>query len=71
MARQPTQDSRARKRRCRAWSLARRCCGKRRRERGPLGKPICVWEDGVFLGVKGSTGEIIVGDEKGVRATRT
>lgn len=38
---------------------------KRRREGGPLGKLTCVWEDGVFLGVKGSAGEIIIGDKKG------
>ena len=30
-----------------------------------------MWEDGIFLGVKGTTGEIIVGDKKGVRRTRT
>ena len=44
---------------------------KRRREGGPLGKLACMWEDGVFLGVKGSTGEIIIGTEKGVWVTRT
>ena len=44
---------------------------KRRREGGPLGKLTSMWEDGVFLGVKGSTGEIIVGNEKGVWVTRT
>ena len=30
-----------------------------------MGKLTCMREDGVFLGVKGSTGEMIVGDEKG------
>jgi hypothetical protein len=30
-----------------------------------------MWDDGVFLGVKGSTGELIVGNEKGVWRTRT
>ena len=30
-----------------------------------------MWEDGIFLGVKGTTGEIIVGDKKGVWRTRT
>ena len=44
---------------------------KRRREGGPLGKLTSMWENGVFLGVKGTTGEIIVGDERGVWATRT
>ena len=44
---------------------------KRRREGGPLGKLTCMWEDGVYLGMKGSTGEIIVGNERGVWVTRT
>ena len=44
---------------------------KRRREGGPLGKLTCMWEDGIYLGIKGSTGEIIVGNEKGVWRTRT
>ena len=44
---------------------------KRRREGGPLGKLSCMWEDGIFLGVKGTTGEIIVGDKQGVWRTRT
>ena len=44
---------------------------KRRREGGPLGKLTCMWEDGVYLGVKGGTGEVIVGSEKGVWVTRT
>ena len=30
---------------------------KRRPEGGPLGKLTCMWNDGVFMGVKGSTGE--------------
>ena len=44
---------------------------KRRPEGGPLGKLTCMWNDGIFLGVKGSTGELIVGDERGVWRTRT
>ncbi len=44
---------------------------KRRSEGGPLGRLTCMWEDGIFLGVKESTGEMIVGDEKGVCRTRT
>ena len=44
---------------------------KRKREGGPLGKLACMWEDGIFLGVKGTTGEMIVGDKKGVWRTRT
>jgi len=44
---------------------------KRRRQEGPLGKLSCMWEDGIYLGVKGTTGEMIVGDRKGVWRTRT
>lgn len=44
---------------------------KRRREGGPLGKLTCMWEDGIYLGIKGSTGDIIVGDKRGVWRTRT
>ena len=42
-----------------------------RGEGGLLGKLTCKWEDGIFLGVKGSTGEMIVGTEKGIWRTRT
>ena len=41
---------------------------KRRPEGGHLGK---LWSDGVYLGVKGSTGEIIVSNRDGVWKTRT
>ena len=44
---------------------------KRRREGGPLGKLTCMWDDGIYLGMKGGTGEIIVGGRKGVWRTRT
>lgn len=44
---------------------------KRRPVGGPLGKLSLMWSDGVFLGVKGSTGELIVGDQRGVWKTRT
>ena len=44
---------------------------KRRPGGGPLGKLTCMWDDGIFLGVKGSTGELIVGDERGIWRTRT
>ena len=36
-----------------------------------MGKLPCMWEYGVFLGAKGSTGEIIVGDERGALVTRS
>ena len=39
---------------------------KRRRQGGPLGKLSCMWEDGIYLVVNGTTGEMIVGDRKGV-----
>lgn len=29
---------------------------------GHLGKLTCLWEDGIYLGVKAGTGEIIVGN---------
>jgi hypothetical protein len=38
---------------------------------GALGKLTCLWEDGIFLGVKSLTGEFIVGDAKGVWRTRS
>ena len=44
---------------------------KRRPEGGPLGKLTCMWDDGVYLGVKPTTGEMIIGDERGVWRTRT
>ena len=36
-----------------------------------MGKLAVLWEEGVFLGVKGRTGEFIVGNSKGVWKTRT
>ena len=39
--------------------------------RRAAGKLSCMWEDGIYLGVKGTTGEMIVGDKKGVWRTRT
>ncbi len=44
---------------------------KRRREGGPLGKLSCMWDDGIYLGVKGTTGEMIIGNKEGVWRTRT
>ena len=38
---------------------------------GPLGKFTCMWEDGVYLGVKATTGEIIGRNRGGVWLTRT
>ena len=39
--------------------------------KGALGKLDSLWSDGVYLGIKGKTGEIIVGDAEGVWRTRT
>ena len=44
---------------------------RRRPVGGNLSKLTCLWEDGIFLGVKGSSGEYIVGDGNGVWKTRT
>ena len=38
---------------------------------GALGKLSVTWEDGVYLGVKGKTGEIVVADGKGVWKARS
>ena len=38
---------------------------------GALGKLTSLWEEGVFLGIKGRTGELVVGDARGVWKTRT
>ena len=43
---------------------------KRRPEEGHLGKLTCLWSDGIHLGVKGSTGEIAVGNKEGIWKTR-
>jgi hypothetical protein len=44
---------------------------KRRPVGGALGKLAVLWEDGVYLGVKGTTGELIVGAGEGIYRTRT
>ena len=44
---------------------------KRRAVGGKLAKLSCMWEAGIFLGVKGTTGEIIVGDNAGIHRTRS
>ena len=44
---------------------------KRKRAGGPLGKLTCMWKDGIYLGVKATTAEIIVGNRNGVCLTRT
>jgi hypothetical protein len=44
---------------------------KRKPSGGGLGKLAIMWNDGIFLGVKGTTGEFIVGDANGIHRTRT
>ena len=44
---------------------------RRQREGGALAKLSSTWEDGVYLGVRGRSGEIIVADGKGVWKTRS
>ena len=39
---------------------------KRRPVGGALGKLTCLWEDGIYIGVKATTGEMIIGTEKGI-----
>ena len=44
---------------------------RRRPLGGAMAKMTVLWQEGVFLGVKGRTGEFIIGDAKGVWKTRT
>ena len=44
---------------------------KRKPIGGALGKFSCVWDDGVYLGLRGASGELIVSDVTGVWRTRT
>ena len=44
---------------------------KRRPVGGALGKPSCLWEDGLYLGIHVQSGELIVSDREGVWRTRT
>ena len=44
---------------------------RRKKAGGALGKLSVAWEDGIFLGVRGRSGELIVADGKGVWKTRT
>ena len=38
---------------------------------GALGKLAVMWEDGVYLGIKGTTSEVIIGAGNGIYRTRT
>ena len=44
---------------------------KRKPVGGAMGKMSCMWEDGVYLGLKSTTGETIVGTTSGVWKTRS
>ena len=44
---------------------------KKKREGGALGKLSSTWTDGVFLGVRGRSGEIIIGTKTGVWKARS
>ena len=44
---------------------------KRKPVGGALGKLTVLWDEGVFLGVKGRTGEFVMGDARGIWKTRT
>ena len=50
-------------------SLAGRIWWKMKRTGGPLGKLTCMWEDGIYLGVKATTADIMVGNRNGVWLT--
>jgi hypothetical protein len=44
---------------------------KRKPVGGALGKLSVMWEDGVYLGMKGKTGEVIIGNKNGIWKART
>ena len=52
-------------------TFAVRILSERKRARGPLGKLTCMCEDGVYLGVKGTTMELVIKNRNGVWLTRT
>ena len=55
----------------RGMAFAEGILWKRKRAGGPLGKLTCMWEDGIYLGVKATTAEVIMGHRNGVWLTRT
>ena len=52
-------------------SFANGMLWKRRRAAGPLGKLTCMRDDGVYLGIKATTGEVFVVNWNGVWLART
>ena len=71
MGRHDTRGARGKVVRLRGMEFWEGVLWKRRRDGGPLGKLTCMWDDGIYLGIKGTTGEMIVGDKNGVWRTRT
>ena len=67
----PYERSKGKKARTLGLEFGEAVLWKRKPVGNHLGKLSCLWEDGVYLGVKGGTGEIIVADNKGVWKTRT
>ena len=53
------------------FEFGERVLWRRKPVAGALGKLSCLWDNGIFLGVKSMTGEFIVGDQKGVWKTRS
>ena len=51
--------------------LLNESCGKGSELEDRSGKLTCMWEDGIYLGVKATTAEVIVGNRNGVWLTRT
>ena len=57
--------------RCREGKPGRRVLSSARKSAAPLGKLASLWESGVFVGVRGKTGDLMVPDSQGVYKTRT
>ena len=62
MAHERLQGNQQKKKKNNGLSFAEESMWKRRRARGPLGTFTCVREDGVYLGIKATTGEVILGE---------
>jgi hypothetical protein len=44
---------------------------KRKPVGGALAKLTCLWEDGVYIGIRSRSGEIVVADPRGIWKTRS
>ena len=67
----PCERCKAKRGKLPGFAFGEKILWRRRPVGGNLSKLTCLWEDGIFLGVKGSSGEYIVGDGNGVWKTRT